>query len=400
MPLEKIILFQPTISQHAVTQHFCESLYQAFVNKELVCSIVDTKNYPNLDSLSAFVENFSPDLTINFNGLEPQKDNTYLCDQWKIPHLSYLVDAPYRHFSTIYAQRHIPSNVDRYGSYILKLFGCKHSLFLPHACDVRQTAAPEEERVYDLSFVGKCFDPQAIVEQWQKNYPSAICDLLHRIVRETREVHFRSFLHLLLDAYQEKLINPRRHPYSEVATQLENYLRAVDRLELLRSLQGLNIHLFCPQESHSLWRHHLGSAAENITFHTEIPFNETVEIFKQSKIVLNSSPSFNDGTHERIFYGMAAGAAVVTNDSIYMRQYFDPGENVLLYGEEQPPLYERVLQLLNDDKARCSLARQGQELALTHHTWDNRAQAILDECPSILSEIHRVSQLPEKWELI
>ena len=60
----------------------------------------------------------------------------------------------------------------------------------------------------------------------------------------------------------------------------------------------------------------------NIIVHDAVPYAESLEIMKQSKIVLNSSIKNKFGAHERIFAGLASGALVLTNENIYLKEYF------------------------------------------------------------------------------
>ena len=50
--------------------------------------------------------------------------------------------------------------------------------------------------------------------------------------------------------------------------------------------------------------------------------DEGVDLMYDSKIVLNTMTWFKDGTHDRVFNGMLAGAVAVTDSSIYMKENF------------------------------------------------------------------------------
>lgn len=95
-----------------------------------------------------------------------------------------------------------------------------------------------------------------------------------------------------------------------------------------------------------------------------------------SKIVLNTMTWFKAGAHDRIFNGMLAGAAVVTDDSTYLRRTFTDGKELVMFSlKELQTLPERVFDLFGhfphagDRRLWISRCKRG-------HTWKNRAEYI------------------------
>ena len=93
-----------------------------------------------------------------------------------------------------------------------------------------------------------------------------------------------------------------------------------------------------------------------------------------SKIVLNTMTWFKAGAHDRIFNGMLAGAAVVTDDSTYLRREFTDGKELVMFSRNEiRTLPERVFDLFGHMQSTQKMADCGYQAAKVHHTWKSRA---------------------------
>lgn len=87
---------------------------------------------------------------------------------------------------------------------------------------------------------------------------------------------------------------------------------------------------------------------------------------KQSQIVLNSTPRFKAGAHERIFYALLCGAAVYTGENPYLTTEL-PELFTYNFGVWETPDFDEWAQS----------ASAGQERVLDSHTWDARATSFV-----------------------
>ena len=122
----------------------------------------------------------------------------------------------------------------------------------------------------------------------------------------------------------------------------------------------------------------------------KIPVRGILEKMMDTKIVLNTMTWFKDGTHERVFNGMLAGALAVTDTSGYMLENFngmkelpqeteDDTENAqLVFFEltQMDKLPEKVKYLLGNLEQAQIIADCGYQKASEEHTWDVRAKEI------------------------
>ena len=104
-------------------------------------------------------------------------------------------------------------------------------------------------------------------------------------------------------------------------------------------------------------------------------FTEVRRVCRRARLCLNISHKFVDGAHERIWYGMAQGCAVVTNETPYLREFFNDGESILFYrgdGLEAARLADVIASGRDAD-----IAAAAAPVWLAHHTWKRRAAVIL-----------------------
>ena len=83
---------------------------------------------------------------------------------------------------------------------------------------------------------------------------------------------------------------------------------------------------------------------ENLDYRGRVSADKIVDLMYDSKIVLNTMTWFKDGTHDRVFNGMLAGAVAVTDSSIYMKENFTDNELVMFELED----IDKLPHIIND----------------------------------------------------
>jgi len=107
-------------------------------------------------------------------------------------------------------------------------------------------------------------------------------------------------------------------------------------------------------------------------------FADGVELMGRSKIVLNIVPKFSDGAHERIWYGMAQGAVVLTTASDYVAETFTHGRDILFIERGGKFDAGAVADLAGNTARLDEMAENARPLFEAGHTWDVRAKWIAD----------------------
>lgn len=135
---------------------------------------------------------------------------------------------------------------------------------------------------------------------------------------------------------------------------------------------GIHVTLYGPGWEKCEWISH-----PNLEYHPNVPPEEILTLMGRAKIVLNSMPNFKNGSHERIFNGMLAGAVVVSDTSRYLEEEAE-GKNFLYLYElkKQHELPEMITHILEHPQDAKQMTERAYKVAVEHHTWQKRAQKI------------------------
>lgn len=377
--IKRIDLFMPIRSRYGVLFHFTKMLYEALMRAGVNCRIlVPDKQNPRPFLAQLF--NDPPDCTLSFNGVLPDDEGRFLCDLLKLPHICCLVDSPTRFIPLIKSPYNIITCVDRSGCDFFRNLKHEKTLFMPHAVEKTLNYRPDAERPYDVVLLGSCIDYKAIEDSWRQNYPKPILSMLLEAAEITLSDQETSFVQALVAATENL---KKAHPEIDIDTidfitlldELETYVIGYDRIRLVRSIKNAPIDIFGTGKEE--WERYVEKQS-NCTVHDAVPFDQAFEIMKQSKILLNSCMAIKGGGHERIYTGMALGAALVAGNNSYMRETFHEGENIVFYDPQSMDTVEdKIHDLLLDENKRSLLARKGHETIMNYHTWDHRAVALL-----------------------
>lgn len=114
-----------------------------------------------------------------------------------------------------------------------------------------------------------------------------------------------------------------------------------------------------------------------------VPPEEVLSLMRESKIVLSSMAWFKNGSHERIFNGMLAGAVVISEESIYINEAFcnevgNPNQAIFTYSLDNLDMISLYINSILSDELHSSLvAQNGFQKAMESHTWRHRAEELL-----------------------
>lgn len=390
--IKRIDLFMPPKSQYEVLHHFTRELGEALGRTGVSIRILEAERDKPKEFLDTLFSD-PPECTLSFNGLLPDGEGRFFCDLIHIPHVACLVDSPNHFLDLTKSKNSIITCVDRFACDFFHGLNFHNVLFMPHAVDKNLVSASiEGKRPIDLLMLGSYNDYESIKETWRKQFD----DSLYKAVLEAAEsaladktISCPQALAKALDNLVKTVSyeNLNQINFLLLLDQLEDYITGKDRVELIRAIKGVQIHIVGVGSER--WKKSLGNAS-NIIYHSPVTYDQAINLMKQSKIVLNSCPKIKNGAHERILAGLACGALVITNDNLFVHENFKAGESILYY----PPnhwseINEQIQLYLNDDKKRLEIVRKGREIVRNGHTWDHRAAVLVNELEPILNKIKR-----------
>lgn len=380
--VEHVLTLVNISTQYDVMHSFRESVAKALEAAHVTVSKAALHEMNSKDFVLQMYRS-PPDCTFAFNGPRRLKSGKVLAEELGLPHVAWLVDAA--HFSREFAQfpEHILITPDQKSAVLMREWGAKHAYFLPHAADPLPAEIPIAQRRYPLVFLGTMADPESYITQWKSKYPSHLVDFLIETAEKT-----------LADpdvCYQDLLqINAffQGEDQDELIQDFDVYMRMVGRIRLLRQLSGLPVHLFgnVIGDTKRSIEEIIGGDVSALTVHPSVNFKEALEIMQDAKIVLNASPMFKTGAHERIFYAPSAGAVLLTNETPWIRSHFKIPEEALTY-RFSDSLKEPLKNLLENPDQLQAIADAGRKKVLAEHTWNHRIRSLLEIMNQAIPEL-------------
>lgn len=326
--------------------------------------------------------------TCSFNSLIPTSDGKFITDFTGVPHVAFLVDPAYNYQEMLRCSRTVFTCVDQYDCDYLKSKQIHEVFFWGHAVEKELAPEPNQEKPYDVVFLGSCYDHENLRKFWRQKMSkidtniieaaidTVLSDNVTPLYKATQMAIEQSGLPIENEVELEKKI-------LSYVYYVDNYMRGKDRTELIRSIKNSHVHVFgdcCWRVEKPIldWKHSL-KGMKNVTVHPAVSFEKSLEILKQSKICLNSMPFFKNGTHERIFTGLACRALPITTDNLWIRDNFKHGENILIY---RPYHWNEVdswvTEYIKHDEKRERMIDQGREIVMRRHTWDIRVLQLIN----------------------
>lgn len=396
MKLKKVYLFASVSSQYAVLDHFTEELANALNRQGVISRIIVADQNDPRGFLHAILDD-PPDCTLSFNGLLPDAEGRFLCDFIKIPHVACLVDSPNRFFSLVKSPFNIIACVDRHFCQIFQDMHFSNVLFLPHAIDRTINPHLEGGPLYDILMLNSFIDYETLRQSWSAKYSPALAKTLEEAAELAMSDSDLPYMQAFVQTMDHHLrggkkIDPSHLDYASLLEDLETYIVGKSRVDLLKAIDDATVHIYGSAAGKVTWKKYLGNKS-NIKIHPSVSFKEALELMKRTKILLNCTPQMKHGSHERIFNGLASGAAVLTLETPFMREHFKDGEDILFFHlQNKAELNHKIKTYLNDDDLRNHLVGKGREHVMKHHTWDQRAKTLINELPQFLNAMKELSK--------
>lgn len=372
--IERIDIFMPPVSQHGMIPYVTGEIYKA-LQRENIKSHLLIAERENPDPFLKSIFSDPPQYTLSVNGLLPDTQGHFFCDMIKIPHIALLFSSPNGFVSLTQSALNIISCPDAYAFNFFKGIGAKHVLYTPPGVSRDLAPDPTLEKKYDIVLFGSCFDVEKIYAKWKKKYSKEIVELLDRsqqiALSDDTTPYFEAFVQALNETSG---INPGTLNVFELFGELEEFIKIRDRVELIKAIQGVDIHVFGDEVS----------SFKNVIHHPAVPYEETFDIMRQAKIVLSSSGWIKSGAHLSLFSSMACGAVGVTAENHFLKETLKSEEDLLFYHfGKWEGINEKIQAVLQNDEKREALVKNGIEKVMENHTWDHRIHHLIKTLPHV-----------------
>lgn len=324
-------------------------------------------------------------LMLDFNSLMPQlaeEDGTPVLDMIEGPFYDYILDHPLFHYNCLSAKAknfHAILLDEAQEAYVNRYYpGVKSTLLMPLGAT---EAFSEEKRVKQADcvlFMGS-YDSEEKLYELITLTPEPIQSLSKRVLERRLEEPAKTMEELFHEVLIEQgieLSDDRFALFMNHMYPVDAYVRNHFRRKAIDCLVKYRIPVKIVGEGWEKYR----SFDENFV-KREIPveFGLSFEKIAKEHILLNNSPFFNHGAHDRIFAGMANHCAVLSDKNPYLKRTLKNRENIMLYSLKDEKCLKDIAEelLTNHDFCRKIQENAYQEF-LQNHTWEKRVQQLLE----------------------
>lgn len=389
---DKVVLIHGMMS---TLDLFIEALAKGF-EKEYQIYLLDITNIQEaMNGLFEYMKNPGRIIAaISFNGVGSnimiEKINVW--KHFAIPFIDIVVDNPI-YFNDRFMNEVICPDVvlcidqehaDYVNSYIDKV---ALSAFLPHggACVCKEKRSINERKI-DILYAGGNRNVCEYLPIGRLSYEYTfdainIMEEIHYYMMKNPSYSLLSATDSILNRNNIQISNCEKRYFLKDSIYVEANVLTVYRNNMLLTLAkaGLPITL-CG----SYWEESEILNYPNVTFLGALSPSEVLARMGDAKIVLNHTAWFKNGSHERVFNAMLAGAVCVSDSTKYLEETFctriagevDARELLLYDVDKLEHLPTLITDLLSDYDSMQKIADRGYEKAKRSHTWECRAHEI------------------------
>lgn len=321
-------------------------------------------------------------LILDFNSLLPRmvmEDGTPYLDKLDGPFFDYILDHPLFHynglccnvknFQVIVLDEAQKRYVERYYPFVKQVF------MLPLGATESICQLPKNEECRIL-FPGTYDNPDEVYKIVQ-----AAPEPLKSYMKELIEIRLTNPLIPMEDAFEKLLEEKAVETTDAVFALYMNSMYAVDayvrdyfRKTVLDVLLREKIPVTVMGEG---WGKYHYKEEKSLRREARMDFALSFERIAREQILLNVSPIFNRGMHDRIPAGMANHTVVLTDENPYLARKFKKDEEICFYSlEKEDTIVETACQLTQDAQWRQEIQQQAYAVFKKDHTWKRRAEQI------------------------
>ncbi|MBQ8923210.1 MAG: glycosyltransferase [Lachnospiraceae bacterium] len=314
-----------------------------------------------------------------------------VCKVFKLPYISWTVDCPQfqlysetidystnRIFLFDYAQ------YERFSPYNPNCI-----FYMPLGCDIdtwdsiKPTADEHKRYDCDISFVGSLYSEKTRYNSIEKDLPDEMRGYVDGLLNAQLNVYGYNFIEdSISDEWADEFKKyagwvPLAEDYREDVRAIvaDTYIgykcTEQERIRILTAISD--------KFKMDLWTLSDASMIPHINNRGGADSNNMMpQIIKCSKINLNlTNKPIKTGLPLRIFDLMGAGGFVISNYQSEIPEYFNPGEDIVLF-ESVPDLLDKIGYYLEHEDERIRIAKSGYEKVKKEHSYDVRLPKMLE----------------------
>lgn len=290
-------------------------------------------------------------------------------------YMTYLTDHPAAHRDRLEEldERAVVFVCDRrHEAYVRKYCpNIKYVKYIPLSGEALDNYVPYNKRSRDIVFTGGYNKPDKAYQNIYKcnENVSEIARYLAASIIENPEQDLEACLQGCLSLFGTEVTDTEFQELMSEFIYVDRYARCYYRDKVIRSLvdNGLKVHVFG-----NGWEEFEGEGKENLIIEKG-NFYIARKAVAGAKVSVNIMPWFKDGFQERIAAAMLSGTVAITDESIYIRENFTDGKELVLYSlKNLDELPVKVKWLLEHVAEAEKIANAGKKRAEQELTWQHR----------------------------
>lgn len=380
-----ILLFSSREICYYSSQFFAAQLAEAFdkCGYPVELCVLDLKK--DIEKQLAPYEEKNYEAIVDFNSLLPHfllEDDSAYVDHLNGPFYNYVVDHPMYHHPGLIPKLknyHVLCVDEKHAAYVKRYYKHMKSVsMLPLAANEAFVPVEDERKKEAVLFPGTYRDKEEIYKQ--------ICELpkerkqdtkkMLELLEENEEMSQEEALRLILQERGEELTDAQFAVRMNEMYHADLYLRNYYREEAVRTLIAHHIPVTVMGGDWDQF-----TQEENKYFKRIPPVDFAISFQKiaEYQVLLNVSPLFRAGVHDRVFAAMANRTACITERNEYMEKHFKEEENIMLFSiKDKTKLADVAEELLTNKAQRQRITENAYKEFKTKHSWDKRAQQFLE----------------------
>lgn len=308
------------------------------------------------------------DAVLDFNSKLPRlimDDDSYYLDNIDAPFYNFILDHPLYHHTTLSCKLnnyHVFSIDDNHCKYVRKYYP-----WIKDASQINLGAEQVAER--DISkkennilFMGTYRNPDVYMQSILQSKDEDKCDMLSMIDKITGNDEITI----------ENSIN--KEPKSLILNKyylVEMYIRNFYRKKLIDTLVDNKFPIKIVGE---WWDKY--DKSDRIDLQKPVAFEQSLNIIAKSRILVDSSPFFKMGVHDRVYAGMANNTVVMTDSNKYRENILN-GIAQMYHLNDIDDICMKADKLLNDRAYYENLVYNAHKEYEYNYTWNKVGERII-----------------------
>ncbi len=380
---DTILLFESRDLCYESNQYFMECMAEAFEKQGFPVQICDLSAGME-EKLEGILEKREQFLAaIDFNSLLPRleiEDGIPYITALGVPFFNYLVDHPLYHHTGI--KRSFPGYsvicidichkryIEEYYPHIERVF------YLPLGAMKADMERSSGQKRLELLFLGTYESEQTLyleIADYPKQHRQELLALIEMMDADPELTQEAALARYLLDQGKEV----SREVFAQKMNEdylADKYLRNLKRREAVLAAAAAGVPFTIMGHG---WEQFGDIWGKHVTVRTGIGFAAAVQMMANARMLLNVTPGFHGGLHDRVYSAMINQAVCFTEDGRFAREQLADGVNAVLYdSKDMGALTEKIRNLYEHPGRLERIAKSAYQKADRRDTWMKRVEML------------------------